>query len=58
MGKEVRRKGIDRRQQKIEVSVDRRSSTERRVMKRRSGFYRRIQVSEDRSMHDRRRGWV
>ena len=57
----VRRKGIERRQQQIEVSVDRRSGTERRVIERRSGFERRIQqlkVSKDRRRYDRRRAWV
>lgn len=55
------RKGIDRRQQDIEVSVDRRKGTERRVKERRSEFKRRLQLLEisiDRRTYDRRRAWV
>lgn len=61
MQKLGRRKGIDRRQQDIEVSVDRRTGTERRVKERRSEFKRRLQrleVSIDRRTYDRRRAWV
>ena len=56
-----RRKGINRRQQEIEVSFDRRRGAERRVINRRSEFERRIQqikVSKDRRTHDRRRAYV
>ena len=59
--KEKCRKGIDRRQQDIEVSVDRRKGTERQVKERRSEFKRRLQlleVSIDRRTYDRRRAWV
>ncbi len=61
MGKEMRRKDIDRCQQEIEVSVDRPKETEPRSKESRSGFERRIQqlkVSKDRRTGDRRRSWV
>ena len=43
----VRRTGIDRRQQQIEVAVERRSGQERRILNdRRSFIDRRIQFTE------------
>lgn len=59
--KEGRREGIDRRQQDIEISVDKRTGTEQRVKERRSEFKRRLQLLEisiDRRTYDRRRAWV
>ena len=43
MGKKDRRKKYVRRHQQIDVSIDKRKGTERRVMKRRSGIDRRKQ---------------
>ena len=43
----VRRTGIDRRQQQVEVTFERRSGKERRILDdRRSSFDRRMQFSE------------
>ena len=60
MEKEKRRRCV-RRQQEIEIPVDRRDGTEQRAKDRRSGFDRRIQqrkVSKERRTYDRRRAWV
>ena len=55
------RNDIDRRQEDIEVSVDKHKETEPRTNERRTRFERRIQqfkVSKDRRTRDRRRAWV
>ena len=58
MEKKDKRRKYVRRHQKIDVSIDKRKGTERRVMKRRSGFDRRKQKTNisinKRSAKDRR----
>ena len=55
MEKEMRRKGIDRRQQLVEVSIERRKNTERRFLEnRRSGTDRRVVLTGRCRFIDRR----
>ena len=58
MGKKDRRKKYVRRHQQIDVSIDKRKGTKRRVKKRRSGIERRKQKTKvsinKRSAKDRR----